>query len=116
LHCLPLISPAACGGGAFLGENLMGLPLQEQLLNPHIEADPDCEGCHGSGWLTVQVDHPAWLEEAGLDEPADFCMKCGECEVFDDDDEAREAAKAAGMNVSDYGVVHYTQKQYDFLG
>jgi len=93
----------------------MGIPLREQEDNPHPDADKNCEGCWGSGWLTAMVDHPERLDEAGLDEPADFCMACDECNVFDSDEEAIEAARKAGMDISEYGVVRYTNAQRLYL-
>ena len=94
----------------------MGRPLKEQLNNPHSKAGKHCEGCYGSGWLTAQVDNPDILAVAGLDELADFLMNCGECELFDSDEDAAIAARKAGMEVSYHLVVAYTGAQLDFLG
>lgn len=88
----------------------MGIPLKEQLDNPHPQARKDCEGCWGSGWLTALVDNPSWLEDAGITKPADFCMSCSECEAMTDE-EAIQAARKAGMKVDDSGLVHYTPEQ-----
>ena len=85
----------------------MGEILRQQVRHLHPQADPDCEGCWGSGWLTAQVDNPAILEEAHENKPCDFVMKCDECDVFADDAEAIQAARAAGLIVNEHGVVTY---------
>jgi hypothetical protein len=86
----------------------MGEALKEQIDNQHPKADPDCEGCWGSGWLIAFSDNPALLEEAGLSpniEAAHFVMKCGECEVFRWDEDAIAAAAKAGVDVGKAGYV-----------
>ena len=93
----------------------MGTPLREQLDHPHEDADRSCEGCYGSGWLTALVDNIFTLQEAGVSDPTDFVMKCGECDVFSDDDEAASAARESGMVISDNLVVVYTEAQKNFL-
>ena len=93
----------------------MGIPLKEQLDNQHPKAEKHCEGCYGSGWLTAQVDNPDILADAGLDEPASFLMKCDECEVYDSDEKAADAARSVGMEFNDHLVVTYTKNQLAFL-
>lgn len=93
----------------------MGTPLKEQLDNPHSKANRSHEGCYGSGWLTAQVDEPGRLAEAGLTAPADFVMRCDECEIYDSDEKAAHAARAAGMEVNEHLVVTYTDEQRGFL-
>ena len=94
----------------------MGIPLKEQLDNPHSKANKHCEGCYGSGWLTALVDNPDSLAGAGLDEPTDFLMRCGECqEAFASDEDAAVAARTAGMQVNEHLVVAYTEDQLTFL-
>ena len=93
----------------------MGTPLREQLLNPIEGAAKNCEGCWGAGWLTALVDDPPHLEEAGLVSPHSFLMKCDECQVFENDEEAAEVARKAGMQVNEHLVVTFTSDQLDFL-
>jgi hypothetical protein len=93
----------------------MGIPLKEQLENSHPQADMDCEGCYGSGWLTALVDASHILEDAGLSKPADFLMKCDECGVYECDEDAQQSAASAGMNVNEHGQVFYTEAQLEFL-
>ena len=93
----------------------MGIPLKEQLDNPHPKATKNCEGCWGAGWLTAQVDSLTRLDEAGLTEPASFLMRCDECEVFSNDVDAAVVARKAGMEVNEHLVVAYTEAQLEFL-
>ena len=78
----------------------MGTPPKEQLEHRHSAADPACEGCHGSGWLTALVDDPDTLANAGCQAPCDFVMACSECSVYDGDYAAIPAARRAGMTVA----------------
>lgn len=94
----------------------MGMPLKEQIDNPVVGAKRCCEGCYGSGWLTALVDDERRLDEAHVTgDSADFLMKCDECEVFDSDEQAAEAARKAGMTVSGHLVVKYTDEQREYL-
>lgn len=90
----------------------MGRPLVQQINHPHPEADKTCEGCHGSGWLTALVDSEEVLRDARRRNPCDFVFKCDECEVYENDAQAANAAEKAGLKVDLHGAVKYRKSDF----
>ena len=70
-----------------------------------LPGDPDCDLCAGRGWANCNGDNSFLPVEDDEIDLAETIQRCDLCEVFTTDQEAWEAARAAGWEIDGHGRV-----------